>query len=225
MNDLVAKLTGKSLSEDVPVPVGTVRQPVKRSRAERARQNTAAAMMGMAESSGDDDDSIIPDDAEQIEGSGSDVEIDGDLVAKDQEPAAARVPPEASAAAHGEPLLTPRSALVAPDVTPEVDVALDTSEVPAPPQQAASRPAQSRDQGADALKVLLGRAEPSAQPQAPMSEPVVTAEAAQAAVNTVLQTGGGGDVLRKNVPMPPPEQANTSKIMEAFYRFGPPVKA
>lgn len=218
MNNLVARLTGRDVIESVPVPVGTVRQPSLRNRGQRVRQRTAAAMMGMSE--GADDDSIIPDDAAAIEGADSGVQIDMDQVRQDQEPAAATVPASASAAAQGEPLLTPRSALVAPDVTPEVDVALDTSEVPAPPEQARQHAPQPNGNDA-ALNVLLGRSSSPAQ-ATPAPEQVVTAEAAQATVNTLLSAGVSGDaLLRAKQPMPDPAPANTAKIMEAFQRFGP----
>lgn len=232
MHELVARMTGR-MAENVPVPVGMPnREATARNRParRRAHRSLAAALMGLgeaeeAEEATDEeaDESIIPADAEATAGSTQDIKLDPDIETEDQTAAPPDGPPEASPVA-GEQLLTPRAALVAPDVTPQATDSIDPSEVPEPRQAQASRtPPAASGQPSDALSVLLGRASNAARPPLPVEgEQVMTAEGATAAVSTLLHGSLSGEaVLRQGQPMPDPQPANTSKLMEAFQRYGP----
>lgn len=184
-------------------------------------------MLGLGEA--EDDESIIPSDAEPVEGinAPSGIKLDQDKFDDDRtadEPSHPMTPDEDSS----EELLTPRDALVAPDVTPEAMEPIDPSEVPAPkgvpqpvPQPA---PPSIARQDVNPMDVLLGRTSSASKAnQALPEEPIVTAESAQATVNTVLGIhGGSGDgLLKQGQSMPDPTPAQSGKIMETFYKYGP----
>jgi hypothetical protein len=228
MNDLIARMMGRRVNEDVPVPVAAKRRQNPRELAARRhapQMRTAAAIMGMTEDVGM---SIIPDDAEEIETmtgtTGLKLKDERTPEPPEREPGA---PIDAQAADEPEEILTPKDILVAPDVTPELFTPIDPSDVPAPPQ-AAQPPPQPPETpthgGIDPLEVLLGRRSTRAspgegQPRAmPKPENIVTAESAQATVNVSLGVGVG-DVLGKGRPMPDPTPANPSKIVEAMRSF------
>ena len=216
MNSIVASMLGRQVQEDVPVPVGVRRQPSTRER-QRVQRRTAAAIMGMAEG----DDSIIPDDAEetdQVAGPAG-FKIDTGASEREQEPTAPMTPD--GEGGDSPELIQPKAALVAPDVTPHTLEPIDPSEVPAPKKPEASvnappAPPEAQGQAVNPLDVLLGRKTNQA---APPPENVVTAESAQATVNTILKTGVPSDVLQRGKEMPPPTPADPSKIMEAFSKF------
>ena len=219
-------MTGRPVQEDDSVPVpATAQQPSRRNR-RVVQRRTAAAMMGMAETQ--EDDAIIPDDAEEIENimGSSGVRLDKEPEEIDQQ---ADEPDHPSATSGTEPLLSPKDALVAPDVTPQALEPIDPSEVPAPKHapQAHSPPRfVPPNREVNPMDVLLGRRSPQAGPQAPAqpeADNVVTAESAQAAVNASLNVGGmnGEALLRPREPMPDPTPGNASKIMEAFSKYGP----
>ena len=233
MNDLIAQMTGKSRSvrEDVPLVPGA---PRAKSTRERTRpdihRRTAAAMLGLGEAAADDDDeAIIPADAEEVQNltGPSGIRLDDEPSEKDKEP---DEPDHPTSIPGGEEdqLLSPRDALVAPDVTPQALEPLDASDVPQAPQ-AGTPPKfvpsqqQMRPSDVNPMDVLLGRtSNRPARPEAP-PENVVTAESAQATVNTLLNAGGGGGdaLLKPKQPMPDPVPGRSDKIMEAFDRYGP----
>ena len=230
MNSLVAQLTGRSsVRENAPdvVPIA-----VPRSRSGRERnalhRRTAAAMLGLGEAEGGDE-SIIPDDAEEIQSIAgpSGIRLDDKGLKKYREAPEPDHPTEIPGSEE-DSLLSPRDALVAPDVTPQALEPIDASEVPhargnqSPEGDVPRFVRASAQNDVNPMDVLLGR--PNTRPGRPELEPerVVTAESAQATVNTVLSGGVSGEaLLRSEVPMPPPQPGDASKIMEAFARYGP----
>jgi len=230
MSSLVAQLTGRPdrrphLREDVPVPAGVpVPNPRGRNRRSVQRRSAAAMMMGMHEAE-DQDDSIIPDDAQEIENIAgpSGIRLDDEPMKRDREAREPDSPPETGGDTQDR-LLSPRDALVAPDVTPQALEPIDASEVPqgkATEQGNVPRFVKPEQAQVNPMDVLLGRTRAQAT-EMPPPESVMTAESAQATVNTLLSVGGSGEVLlQQNVPMPSPAQGNASKIMEAFSRYGP----
>lgn len=233
MNPLIAQLTGKArpVREDVPVVPGAPRSKSarERDRSNRVHRRTAAAMLGLGEAADDDDESIIPDDAQEVQNitGPSGIRLDDEPSKKDQEPEEPDHP-SAVPGSEEDQLLSPRDALVAPDVTPQALEPIDASEVPAAPQQGVPKfvPANQVPPPRpeiNPMDVLLGRTSTRpARPEAP-PENVVTAESAQATVNTLLNVGGvsGDSLLKQNAPMPDPTPGNASKIMEAFEKYGP----
>lgn len=208
MNPLIAKLTGRTVQEDVPVPVASKTRPrLPRLPRHDVQRRTAAALMGMAES----EDSIIPEDADEIEGaSGSvDLGINQDLIASDKEPDAFAEPDDGGSDPDNQ-LIAPSAALVAPDITPGTLDPIDPSDVPAP---AASKSSAS----INPLDVLLARQ--GNDKQTLPKEDISTAESVQASVNTVLGVNKSGDLIGRGKEMPAPTPADTRKVMEAFYKF------
>lgn len=224
MNALVAALTGQPVSEGVPVPVASKHQDSARKRSRYAVQRrTAAALMGMAEDR--DTDSLIPDNAVELDRYTSTYELgfNKDLERKDAEPDPPTAPAtgtEDDAEEDTAQLISPKAALVAPDVTPHTLDPIDPSEVPAPAKTAAPANATASAPDFDPLKVILGRSTAQAK-QAPEPETPVTAESAQATINSLLSTVPPADLLGKGREMPPHQPSNPGKIMEAFARFSP----
>jgi len=227
MNSLVAQLTGRRpLKEDDTVPLpAIVAQPSRRNR-RFVQRRTAAAIMGIGEAEVEDDETIIPDDAEELQNMPgvSGIRLDKDAEEQDQEPPEPDTPTRVDYGT--EPLLSPKDALVAPDVTPHALEPIDPSEVPAakgqPEQHAPPRFVQPERQTINPMDVLLGRRTSPSSAPAPQPDNVVTAESAQAAVNAVLNPGGGGEaLLNARTPMPDPKPGDATKIMEAFSKYGP----
>lgn len=221
MNSIVAGIMGLTEDDSVPVPSVRPRQP-KRSRdsLRPANRRMIAAIMGMAEDQ-DDDESVIPDDAEELKNvmGPSGIKMDGDAVENDREPDDPNVPSYGDG--DKEQLMSPAVALVAPDVTPDALKPLDPSQVPQPAAPAAPAapppsPAPAVEPDA-ALRVLLGK-DPKERPDMPPIAPI-TAEAAQASVNASLGVSAGNG-LQPGQSMPEHQAGQPAKIMEAFYRYG-----
>lgn len=142
----------------------------------KARQaSVVAAITGMNES---DEESIIPDNAkridtfstEQIPGLKSTPDINND---SPSEPSLAN--------SHGEELIPPTAALVAPDVTPKVFQLIDPSQVPAPPKPTNVPPGApsvtpAPPAAGGALDTILGRTPTPPPGGIPPMQPPVTAE-------------------------------------------------
>lgn len=183
----IDQILGRPVSEDCP-PVQTARvrlasparrEPPKDKENEKLRNkarqaSVIAAITGMSES---DEESIIPDNAkpvdpfstEQIPGLKSTPDINND---SPSEPSLAN--------SHGEELIPPTAALVAPDVTPKVFQLVDPSQVPPPPKPTNVPPgapsaAPAPPAGGNALDTILGRT-PTPPPGAAPAMPPVTAE-------------------------------------------------
>ena len=222
MNPIVARLTGQRLHEDdsVPVPLAAARSPrTRRSRDVQRRSVAAAMILGLGED--EDDPSIIPDDAEEIENIAgpSGIRLDKKKSDQDQQPAEPDFPAEIDA--EEETLLTPRDALVAPDVTPQALEPIDASEVPPAPEPPRTVQPEVQAQ-VNPMDVLLGRtSRPNDQARQMPPEQIAT-ESVQAAVNTLLNPIGSGEaLLRAKQPMPDHKPNDGTKIMEAFEKYGP----
>lgn len=231
-SSLVAAMTGKPVKqvredEAVPIPAG-VRPQVPLRRRERLQKRVAAAMMGIREAEDDNEEAIIPGDAEPIDSitGPSGIKMDKEKMDRDRqpkEPDAPITPDEGT-----EELMTPRDALVAPDVTPDAFEPIDPSEVPAPknppPRVELKRPVTTNEPPkVDPMDVLLGRVTPKGTPGPESQEDIpVTVESAQSRVNAALGVGMTGEAaLRRGEPMPEPKAAQPAKIMEAFFKYGP----
>jgi hypothetical protein len=229
MNPLVAQMTGRRVQEDVPVPVAACRSEIPNRRKDRrsVQRRTAAAMMGMREDQDQDQDGIIPGDADEVDNYGgpAGTKVDHDKVEDDETPDDAMTPASSGYEEETGELIAPSAALVAPDVTPHTLEPLDPSQVPAPKQPAAApappaAPAATGQPPIDPMDVLLGRRS-GRQPMPPEeTAPPVTTEAAQATINATLGVSGPGDLLGQGREMPPPAPGDAKKVMEAFYRFG-----
>ena len=227
MTPLVARLTGNPVpahleeSDIVPVPA-TRMQRSRRSREVQRRHSAAAMILGLGED--EEGESIIPDDAEEIENIAgpSGIRLDNEKTRKDQEPDEPDTPSEIYSDEEDDRLLTPRDALVAPDVTPQALDPIDASEVPKAPEP--PRFVQPEQSKVDPMSILLGRSSaPQSSGQQMPPEQVVTAESTQATVNAILNPGGvsGEALMRPKTPMPDHKPADGNKIMEAFERYGP----
>jgi hypothetical protein len=179
------------------------------------------------------DDSIIPDDAKEID-KGSMAVSGIDL----KEPTFTKRSPD-SPQDEEDKLLSPRAALVAPDVTPDSMTEIDPSDVPGPsgstfraadaepPATAPAAPAAlggQTDAFTTAMDTVLGRQRPTAVPRSadgnvppPAMEsatPAISPEAAAA-----MFSSGPVDPLKQGQPMPEPKAADAKQVCEAFRRF------
>lgn len=152
----------------------------KKLRDKARRSSVVASIVGMAES---DEEGIIPGDAKQIDPYSTD-NIPGTT---NTSPAMSTdAPAEPSVTnAHGEELIPPTAALVAPDVTPKVFEPVDPSLVPAPPKPAAPPPGAptvtpESPPETGALDTILGRQNPAPGATAP---PPVAVESFLHAIN------------------------------------------
>jgi hypothetical protein len=138
------------------------------------KASIVTAITGMTES---DEESIIPDNAKRV-----------DPFSTDQSPGLKSTPDinndspsEPSLAnSHGEELIPPTAALVAPDVTPKVFQLVDPSQVPAPPKPTNVAPGAPTATPAaapgGALDTILGRTPTPPQGGMPPMQPPITAE-------------------------------------------------
>lgn len=229
MTSIVARITGRTvLREDDAVPVPAIKRsgPDSRRRRDARRRSVTAAIMGVHEDI--KADGIIPSDAEEIEHASmgtSGIKIDtrnskGEMVVTGHDSEQGDAEP-----GQQDDLISPKSALVAPDLTPHALEPLDPLLVPKPPQAAAPPApavpaAPSVPPNVNPLDVLLGRtpAAPSNEPELKANRPV-TVEAAQASVNASLGISSGPGVAQGS-PMPEHKEGTGRPIMEAFYRFG-----
>jgi hypothetical protein len=222
MNPLVAQMMGRTVAEsDEVVPVPSAMPPRASRRRRDRRLSTAAEMLGLRADGTlreADEESLIPDDAEPLDivSAPSGIKLDQKLIDRDKQP-----PQPASAIGYPEEeeeLLTPKDALVAPDVTPHAYVEIDPSEVPPPKEPPKT---SMPDVAGDAMSVLLGR---KSGPEHPLpEEPIETAESVQATVNSLLKvpSEAADALLRQGQAMPHHVPGQAKKIMEAFYKYGP----
>lgn len=177
----------------VPVPAaggqGTMNQALRtlRKRRPQRRRDVVSRLIGE-----DNEDSIIPDDAEEIFSGGK----DGDTHQKTEQP---RVSNQGTS----EPLIDPAVALVAPDVTPNADVLLDPTMAPRPTSQALS----------PALQTVLGKATATSTPSpqaASDAPPVAQTHAVSPTMDSInamlgispqVKVNGDADELRKITEM------------------------
>lgn len=179
-----------------------------RNAAARSRSVVASIIGTVAES---DSEAIIPDDAKRVDPFNTG-QIPG---MKEQPNLNAGSPAEPTTLAHGEELIPPTAALVAPDVTPDIFKLIDPSAVPAPPRPSAPPGMPTVTPGAPpatgAMDTILGR------------EAGITAESfmhtispmevkAKAAASLVPASAGGSS-------MPEHVQGDGKTIFSTFRRF------
>ncbi len=231
---------GQGLTEDDVPPVMAARQPKPvaarrlppKDEEEKELQNKAAkvrsssvvaGILGMTEN---EEEGIIPQDAkpfdtfstQQIPGMQEPPKLDN---AKPSEPSVTNI--------HGEELIPPTAALVAPDVTPNVLQLVDPSQVPAPPVSApppgpapavgSAPPQPTSAPGAEgALDTILGRQNPAPQPapvsvesfQQTITDPVVRK---QKIAEALVPAKDGGRDMPKHV------EGDGKAILNAFRQF------
>jgi hypothetical protein len=256
MSALDAVLGRKSVTETttasaIPV-VATVpssRQTIRgRGRpdedAEKRQKSRRASTMRAVLGESQEDGAVIPDDAEELKGAAIDP---SGLNLRDTE----EIEPKKKVDApkdDTERLLTPRAALVAPDVTPESMTEIDPSLVPghssstsfrasdveSEPSTGVRGPASpgAAHQSEIAMNILMGRQKPSqgTQPAGHNTRPAETAYESAPPVMPQVQpisesaaeamfSAGQVDVLKQNQPMPDHKQGDGQPIFSAFRRF------
>jgi hypothetical protein len=235
---LVDQLLGQKplVREDTPAlwarpqrPTPARREPPQDEEEEKLRKKAAcqrsvvASIMGMTES---DDESIIPDDAEQVDTLTGGEHIPGirsDPLPSPEGPSE----PGATTNVSGEELIQPTAALVAPDITPNAMRPIDPSQVPAAPQRPMPPPsvAAAQAQGAEeaaggargVMDLLMGRQNSAPQPEGAMAESMVAAMTHPAVVKQrvaeALVPGEAGGT------MPRHQEGDGQSVFRAFRQF------
>lgn len=182
-----------------------------------------------------DSDGVIPKDAEDLDD--NTVGRRGSFTAqlKDVEPDDEEASEPQTADADREGLISPLSALTAPDATPNAYKPLSPAQIPG--AEAVARftsqdalkaretpPSAGVDRTLHTLDTLLGRRrEPAMSGRTnefpPDSANVMTAEAAEALFNPK----SSADLLQEGMPMPEPTQSDGKQVLSAFRKFGGPV--
>lgn len=177
------------------------------------------------------DDSIIPTDAKKIKDFGM-----GVSALELKEPKLTKRGPDAPQE-DDEKLLSPKAALVAPDVTPHSMTEIDPSDVPGPsgttfkaadveaPAPAAEMPsaAPGTDTFTNAMDTVLGRQRPSQVPRSAEGQvPPPTMESAAPPISpeaAAAMFSNGNDQLKQGQPMPEPKASDGKQVCESFRRF------
>lgn len=240
MNPLLAKITGRIQEDDVvPVPAGAVTRRTYRDRLTQQRQlrrgpedeKDADALRRVV---GEAQEGIIPDNAEELD----DVGIS--TLPKTLKPIKDVVQEPTYPTADREKLMTPYSALTAPDATPDALTPIDPSKVPgttaqtftaAELEKAEEKPEEEEvegpgvDKATRTMDLLLGRSR-AAKPAADRAEAekmgAITTEAAARAALKIDPPGMAetiGAAMVPGMPMPPPTTGDAKVICEAFRRF------
>ena len=245
MNDLVSRMIG-GVTEDVPVPCAAVTTKSMRSRLNKMRRRRDPD--GIESDDDDDNDTVRrvlgeseDDDDQEMDGifptSAEDLDTHNTALQTPLRPIKDVVQEPSHPTGEKEKLLTPYSALTAPDVTPNSMEPIDPSKVPGMEPGAAFKaqdldiegtpPSAEASPVVNAMDVLLGRRRGQAQSAAPEEKgevpgeaaPIMTAEAAERMVNGMGNGVSGEAVLQQGVPMPtPPPPSTGGNIMEAFRR-------
>lgn len=248
-NTLITQITGKQhVTEDdvLPVPAGGLSRSVHRDRLSRMRRRRGEDDDGNAlhdgnvlpkvstvlgEGKGD----VIPDDAEELDTT----EIRGNVTSrmhtiKDvvEEPGRPRDPDEI--------FISPKTALTAPDATPESMTQSDPSSLPgadktsftvpqldvasaeeAVPEVDVPQTNDSSDTATRTMDVLLGRKRSGSAAKKPEEFAAAGAVATtEAQAQAMLGIGATGDsLLGQNVPMPPPAATDNKAVYESFRRW------
>lgn len=215
-SDIAPVMVGSQAALFTPPKKAAVKPKPKMRKAYVSKD--MAGVLGLKEDeekpSSGSEESIIPDNAQKLDDAGNAVEVKDDKTENN----VARKPN-----CGPEELLSPRAALVAPDITPDAMTALDPSDVPgsnymsfkasdaqAPTPQAPSTPAPISSATANTLNLFTQ----AQTPQRPRFESKVTPEAAAA-----MFASSGKDLIQEGVPMPDPTPANPTALMNAFRMF------
>jgi hypothetical protein len=194
-----------------------------------------SGVIGMRESddveSTSNEDSLIPKDAEESDGterSAQGINVKTPKFKKDD--------PD-SPKDEQEQLLSPKAALVAPDVTPHSMTEIDPSDVPGPsattfraadaaePPPAASTPVSigQEDRFVNTMDTILGRDRSNPAPPAASRPPTPTMESSATAISpeaaAAMFSSGAIDPLKQGQPMPDPVVTDAKQVCEAFRRF------
>lgn len=231
MNTILQRLLDEDgVNEDVVPVLANVPRAVSANRRRRAAQSTLRRALGEAE------EPLIPDEAEDMERNdtivGKPLRTPKDVVQEPSHPTGNR-----------EKLLTPYSALTAPDVTPGITQPIDRSKVPGqisvtnefsakdvegapPPVQAASL--GGKDQAVNVMDVLLGR-DRSAVPQDKEKEKfdqagaLATAEAVAASTLASMNASplmeSAASALAQGNGMPEHKDSDAKAVSAAFRKF------
>lgn len=187
-----------------------------RDAAARQRSVIASIIGNVAES---DNEAIIPKDAKRVDPFNT-----GQIPGMAEQPNLnAGAPAEPTTLIHGEELIPPTVALVAPDVTPNIFKLIDPSAVPAPPRPTTPPGAPTITPGAPpasgAMDTILGRdMEP-----APSPTPGITAESFMHTISPLEVKGKAAASLvpaaHGGAAMPEHVQGDGRTIFSAFRRF------
>ena len=223
------RVLGRKLGEatttgDVCPVVATVPAWRHASRKDRKRKKSGVAGV-IGEAVTQEDDEIIPEDAEEAE----EADFNAAMGINVRTPREKEEDPDAPQGEE-EKLMTPRSALVAPDVTPDSMTEIDPADVPGKgmgkvfraadlePQLSPDQPEDHSDPAVSQMDVILGRqrGSPNGPGTPPMGAPAVT----EAAAAAMFATGAVGDVLKQGEAMPEPAAAiDSKKVCEAARRW------
>jgi hypothetical protein len=230
MNHILRRL----LDEDDVVPVlANVPRAVSANRRRRQSASAVSRVLGEA-----DEEPTIPDDAEDIERSevvlGKPMRQPKEVVQEPSHPTGNR-----------EKLLTPYSALTAPDVTPGITQPIDRSKVPgqinvkteftakdtaATPEPMQPEPVRGEDAAVRAMDVLLGRERTTTPPekdkerqQFDQAGALATAEAVTASTLASMNAGPINESyasgLVQGAGMPDHKEGDARTVCNAFRKF------
>ena len=244
-NPLISAVMGRKLAECVPVPCAAVPARTYRERVTKLRQRRREEEGGEGESEiipeglcgvlGEGKGDVIPDDAEELDTS----EIQGNITTrmtsvKDtvEEPGRPRDPDEL--------FISPKTALTAPDATPDNMTQSDPSKIPgvgkttftvpeleqpAAEGEKAEMPVgnDNSDGATRTMDLILGRRRvgaPAKKAEEFAATGAVRSEAqAQAMLGITLPGMSGDALLRQGMEMPPPVQGDNKTIYEAARRW------
>jgi hypothetical protein len=204
----------------------------KRHKRRSLISSTVRAVLGETH---DENNAVIPDDAEKIN-SGDQTAQALNLKKTKENP-----PDPAQPMGSEEKLLTPRAALVAPDVTPQSMTEIDPSEVPnqgntqrfktsemtAPPEAPPMTAPEAPTGGFNAMDILLGRSHAPQRQTGHMSggmNPPVQSESQQPiseadAARLFSHGTSPQDSVKQGQPMPDHVPGDGKTVFESFRRF------
>jgi hypothetical protein len=244
MNPLLAKVTGTIQEDDVvPVPGGAMPRRFYRDRAQRdrvERQTEESEDSDLRRVLGEAETGVIPDNAEELDDTGSSVLPKRLRAIKDvvQEPSYPHT--------DKEKLLTPYAALTAPDATPDALAPIDPSRVPGKSTQSFTaaeldKPAAEAEEAIPAtaeevespgvdkatrtMDVLLGRTRApkaaASRAQAEQASTITSESAAYAAlgIQSPAAAEAIGAAMVPGTPMPSHKDGDSKVICETFRRF------
>jgi hypothetical protein len=234
MSQIVNAILGRRVTEDSSVPIPVTKHRVARKAPPTDKEegklkkvartsSIVAHIIGMAES---DDEAIIPKSAKPLDPFTH--QIPG-MVAEPPGAVSHEEPSEPAVTnIHGEQLIPPTAALVAPDVTPKVMQLIDPSQVPKCPAPAPTGPKEGAmdtllgreaapEGGEGALDTLLGRQNATPQPAQAMADSmmaeVVHGSIQERVAAKLMPANEGGE------GMPSHKEGDGKTVYNTFRRF------